>query len=63
MSKTIIHNKTELEDTEALKYLGQVYYRLSKMPDLSYCEFEDGIRVQFYQQKTCKTFYIYGSKR
>ena len=62
MSKTIIHNETELEDIEALKYLGQVYYKLSKMPDMSYCEFEDGIRVQVYQKKTCKTFYIYGNK-
>ena len=59
MSKIIIHNKTNLDDVEALNYLGQVYYKLSKMPSLSYCEFTDGIKVQFYQQKTCKTFYIY----
>jgi hypothetical protein len=62
MSKIIIHNKTKLKDIEALEYLYQVYDKLSKMPDMSFCEFEDGIKVQFYQQKTCKTFYVYGGK-
>lgn len=59
MSKLIIHNQTKLNDLEALKYLGQVFYKLENMPTLSYCVFEDNTRVQIYHQKTCNTFYIY----
>lgn len=62
MSKLIIHNETNLPDNEALEYLYKTIKELIEMPDMSYCEFTDNIRVQIYYQKTCKTFYIYGRK-
>ena len=59
MSKIIIHNETEKDDRLALEYVVEAINRLIKMPDMSYCQFEDKTKVQVYHQKTCRTFYVY----
>ena len=59
MSKIIIHNETDLSDKEALKFVQICYEGIDKY---SFWEFMNGHRVQFIQQKTCKTFYVYGGK-
>lgn len=59
MSKIIIHNKTEKDDVEAIQYLEKVLVRLIEKPNYEYFEFEDGVRVQVVNNKTCRTFYVY----
>lgn len=59
MGKIIIHNKTDLQDKEALELVQRCYEDIDKY---SFFEFISGHRVQFIQQKTCKTFYVYGGK-
>ena len=59
MSKIIIHNETDLSDKEALEFVQICYEDTEKY---SFFEFMNGHKVQFVQQKTCKTFYVYGGK-
>lgn len=58
-SKIIVHNESNISDTQALDYVINCY---DKMDQFSYCEFTSGIRVQLYHMKTCKTFYVYGEE-
>ena len=59
MSKIIIHNKTDMTDEEALKYVQICYDGIDKY---SFWVFMDGVKVQVVKNKTCKTFYVYGGK-
>lgn len=60
MNKIIIHNKTDMADEEALKYVQICYDGIDKY---SFWVFMDGVKVQFVKNKTCKTFYVYGGKK
>ena len=55
MGKIIIHNKTDMSDEEALKFV-QICYESS--PKYKYFEFMGGTKVQVVENKTCKTFYV-----
>lgn len=59
MNKIIIHNKTDLPDEEAIKYVQICFCDIDKY---SFWEFMDGVRVQVVENKTCTTFYVYGGK-
>lgn len=56
MSKIIIHNKTDMSDEEALKFVKICYQRPQ---EFKYFEFMGGTKVQVVENKTCKTFYVY----
>lgn len=65
MSKIIIHNKEKINDMECLVRVEAILNKLKEEKrQLQYgqtifYEFRDNTKVQVYQQKTCKTFYIY----
>ena len=65
MSKIIIHNKEKINDMECLVRVEAILNKLKEEKrQLQYgqtifYEFGDNIKAQVYQQKTCKTFYIY----
>ena len=65
MSKIIIHNEEKINDMECLVRVKAILNKLKEEKrQLQYgqtifYEFGDKIKVQVYQQKTCKTFYIY----
>lgn len=58
-SKIIIHNKTNLSDSEAVLLASKV---ANEIPEYEYFEFNDGYKAQGYKTKTGKTIYIYGGK-
>lgn len=64
MSKLIIHNKTNLSDDEILFYVRASINEIhnNDYKDFADFTFYDNIKVQFYKQKTCNTFYVYGRR-
>lgn len=56
-TKIIIHNETNLDDFEAIRY---AHIGATKKFDSSYIEFNSGIKVQQYKRDTGWTFYVYG---